>query len=229
MLKKLMNIVHRNQKGITGLETAIILIAFVVVASVFAYTVLSAGIFSAEKGKEAVYAGLDEARASLEPRGGMTAHKATITKDDVQYDTAGRFSFTVTNALAGQAIDLTPSYILNGGTLSPNTAEHVALISYIDDVQIISDAAWTVEFIGANNGDNLLESGEQAVISVWLLDCQGNAFALGTDGDDPFIDEVTKLPGIYDTFTIEIKANKGSALTMERTLPARIDTVMDLK
>ena len=42
---------HRGQKGITGLETAIILIAFVTVASVLAYSVLSAGIFSSEKGK----------------------------------------------------------------------------------------------------------------------------------------------------------------------------------
>ncbi|MDY6911822.1 MAG: archaellin/type IV pilin N-terminal domain-containing protein, partial [Chloroflexota bacterium] len=31
--------INTNQKGITGLETAIILIAFVVVAAVFAYTV----------------------------------------------------------------------------------------------------------------------------------------------------------------------------------------------
>ena len=44
-----------NQRGVTGLETAIILIAFVVVASVFAYTVLSAGLFSSEKGKEAIH------------------------------------------------------------------------------------------------------------------------------------------------------------------------------
>ena len=46
----------RDQSGITGLETAIILIAFVVVASVFAFTVLSTGIFSAERGKETVFA-----------------------------------------------------------------------------------------------------------------------------------------------------------------------------
>ena len=31
----------RSERGITGLETAIILIAFVVVASVFAFTILS--------------------------------------------------------------------------------------------------------------------------------------------------------------------------------------------
>jgi hypothetical protein len=46
--------VFRDQTGVTGLETAIILIAFVVVASVFAFTVLSTGIFSAERGKETV-------------------------------------------------------------------------------------------------------------------------------------------------------------------------------
>ena len=63
----------RDQRGITGLETAIILIAFVVVASVFAYTVLSAGIFSSEKGKEAIHAGLEQARGSMELVGSVKA------------------------------------------------------------------------------------------------------------------------------------------------------------
>ena len=40
---------YRDERGITGLETAIILIAFVVVASVFAFVVLSTGVFSAER------------------------------------------------------------------------------------------------------------------------------------------------------------------------------------
>ena len=50
-LNKILSRVSRGEKGITGLETAIILIAFVTVASVLAYSVLSAGIFSAERGK----------------------------------------------------------------------------------------------------------------------------------------------------------------------------------
>ena len=56
MLKRLAKKMHWDERGITGLETAIILIAFVVVASVFAYTVLSAGIFSSQKGQEVVKA-----------------------------------------------------------------------------------------------------------------------------------------------------------------------------
>ena len=51
----------RDERGITGLETAIILIAFVVVATVFAFVVLTTGIFSAERGKETVFAGLQKA------------------------------------------------------------------------------------------------------------------------------------------------------------------------
>ena len=66
-----------GQRGVTGLETAIILIAFVVVASVFAFTVLSTGIFSAEKGKETIHAGLREARSSVQLKGSVVANGVT--------------------------------------------------------------------------------------------------------------------------------------------------------
>ncbi len=62
---------HRGQRGMTGLETAIILIAFVTVASVLAYSVLSAGIFSAERGKATVYSGLEQASATMEVKGSV--------------------------------------------------------------------------------------------------------------------------------------------------------------
>ncbi len=63
--------IYKNQRGITGLETAIILIAFVVVAAVFAYTVLSAGLFSTQKSQEAVYSGLAETQATMEVKGAV--------------------------------------------------------------------------------------------------------------------------------------------------------------
>ena len=54
MLAKL----NKSERGMTGLETAIILIAFVTVAAVFAYAVLSAGLFSSERSKETLYSAL---------------------------------------------------------------------------------------------------------------------------------------------------------------------------
>jgi flagellin FlaB len=51
----------RDQRGITGLETAIVLIAFVVVSSVFAFAALSTGLFTTDKAKDTIHAGLSEA------------------------------------------------------------------------------------------------------------------------------------------------------------------------
>ena len=72
--------VLRDQRGITGLETAIVLIAFVVVASVFAFAVLSTGLLSTEKSKEAVLGGLSETQATLVLRGAVVANNATTTQ-----------------------------------------------------------------------------------------------------------------------------------------------------
>jgi archaeal flagellin FlaB len=102
VLNKLSQSLHRiyhGKKGITGLETAIILIAFVTVAAVLAYTVLSAGIFSSERGKEAVYGGLNSAQST------MTVKGAVIGKslDDM---TTMNITFTLALALSGSSVDL---------------------------------------------------------------------------------------------------------------------------
>ena len=43
---KTLSSMHKEEKGMAGLATAIILIAFVTVAAVFSYAVLSAGLYS---------------------------------------------------------------------------------------------------------------------------------------------------------------------------------------
>jgi flagellin FlaB len=205
MLNRLYKGPRRDERGITGLETAIILIAFVVVASVFAYTVLSAGIFSSQKGQEAVYAGLAQTRATMEIKGSMFAY-GNGTPGNLTVD---KVSFTLTNAMKGQAVDLMP----NDPAVGNNT--HVTIISYTDNSQHISDLPWTIQFIGKNNGDTLLEQDEQAVITV----------DLGTVANGGLL---TVSPGTYSTFTMEVKPVTGASLILNRTFPARIDPVMDL-
>ena len=82
-MHRLIRKLYRGQRGMTGLETAIILIAFVTVASVLAYSVLSAGIFSAERGKATVYSGLESVQATMEVQGSVlglsTTAAATLT------------------------------------------------------------------------------------------------------------------------------------------------------
>ena len=115
-----------EEAGITALETAIILIAFVVVASVFAFTMLSAGTFSTERGKETIYAGLNEVQSSMEVKGGVIA-TAEVT------GTAGSIislTFTLANVLGGEAVNL---------TTGPNS---VVVFEYRDASQRIAIDDW---------------------------------------------------------------------------------------
>ena len=127
----------RDQRGITGLETAIILIAFVVVASVFAYTVLSAGVFSSEKGKEAIHAGLAQARGSMELVGGVKATSIAATAiDTVETPGAWTASANVTAATESSdykqgsyALDLTVAAGFTTGLVAYHNGSTVNLTS----------------------------------------------------------------------------------------------------
>jgi len=55
----------RNKKAISGLETAIVLIAFVIVASAFAYAVLNMGFLATQKSQEVVAGGLAAASSAV--------------------------------------------------------------------------------------------------------------------------------------------------------------------
>ena len=68
--------VRRDQRGITGLETAIVLIAFVVVASVFAYAVITTGLFSSEQAQTSAQSGVEAAKSTMSPKGSMILSEA---------------------------------------------------------------------------------------------------------------------------------------------------------
>jgi len=146
-----MKLYHRlcgEERGVTALETAIILIAFVVVASVFAFTILSAGTFTTERSKEAVYSGLAEVRGSVEMKGSM-----------IGIGIAGRVTeviFSVAQVAGGAPIDFTSG------------SNRVVLVEYRDQDTRSEISAWTVTWRGYNDGDALLETRELAEINVPL-------------------------------------------------------------
>jgi len=150
-LTRLFRSLHKKEEGITGLETAIILIAFVIVASVFAFVVLSTGLFSAERGKETVFAGLEKARGNLEVRGALTV---TDVDTDGVIDDADNIQFNVALAAGGFPISLNPAAYTNS-----------VVINWIDAQAREADVTYTVDWI-LEDGDTLLEVGELAEITV---------------------------------------------------------------
>jgi flagellin FlaB len=159
-MKKLKEFVRRlrDERGMTGLETAIVLIAFVVVAAVFAFVVLSTGLFSSERAKETIYAGLAKTRGSMELTGGVVAHSNTTNLTQLQMD--------VTLAAGGDQVNLNPTDTTNR-----------TVISYQDNNVRISDVSYTVTTI-TGNPDFLLEQGELLEISIDLTQAAFGATTL---------------------------------------------------
>ena len=193
--------VGRVERGITGLETAIVLIAFVVVASVFAFAVLSTGLLSSEKSKEAIIAGLEEMASSPSLRGSVVAHNSTTPTDQVRYIT-----FQVGNASqAGEAVSL------DGNDL---------IISYLDADQSAGDIgnsvtvptsstqAWNATWISGTGP--LLNPGERVEVTV-------------------NISQLATPLGPSKEFTIEVRPAAGAVLNINRTTPAEITAVTDLR
>jgi archaeal flagellin FlaB len=150
---KVLKTIHRNQKGITGLETAIILIAFVTVASVLAYSVLSAGIFSAERGKETVYSGLNQAQSSMQVRGSVYATDNETTPDGK----VNQIQFTLASVLGDEAVDMTDT----------SADKNNVVINYNDAGGLVTNVDWTKALLGYERGGaDMLDPDEAMLITV---------------------------------------------------------------
>lgn len=140
----------QQEQGITGLETAIVLIAFVVVAAVFAFVVLSTGLFSSERGKEAVYAGLAKTRNT------MTLSSGVVATADAGLTQINTIEFDVTLAAGGDAVNLDPAATSNS-----------TVMTYIDTSTVVPDVTYTTVAI-SGDPDTVLEPGELLRITIDL-------------------------------------------------------------
>lgn len=183
---------RKNERGQTALETAIILIAFVVVASVFAFTILSAGTASTEKGEAAIYSGLENVQSSVQIKGAVIAKGAADLVTDVV--------FTISPVSGGEPINL-------------SATDKEVVIGYRSATMLENDLTYTVDWVvikdPTGSEDDLLEEGELAEISVAIpagMDLKAN-----------------------QAFTLEIKPPTGGVVTINRTTPAAIEAVMELR
>ncbi|MDA1189201.1 MAG: hypothetical protein O2854_05935 [Chloroflexi bacterium] len=162
----------KNDKGITGLETAIVLIAFVVVAAVFAFAVLTTGLLSSEQSKEEIIQSLEATSSTLQLRGSIIGRP---NPGLTQIDT---ITFQVTNSAGGGAVNLA------------NSGSGIAVVTYIDENQSrnLSTSEWAATWLVGSG--NLLETGERVEFTVTLT---GLSTPLGTSSS--FKIEVKPLQG----------------------------------
>jgi len=211
---------RRGRRGTFSVEAAIILIAFVVIASALAFAVMNMGYYAAQKTKETMEKGVQEVSSALELDGSITAYvnhtndneprvqyliipvKTCVARSPVDLSNG---SFIVTVTLS----ELTLPNIYNG-TINEANGETIAKLDNETLAEVFSDQSnsTALAFILTGDGDDVLELNEKAFILIRLAEY----------GSDNQLSEIIG-PASYETVKIELRSGEGATLSLSRQIP----------
>lgn len=214
-----------KRRGVVGIESAIVLIAFVIVAAALAFVVLNMGFFTTQKSKETIRSGLGEASSALELDGSIVAHVDTTNKKVTYWYAplklaAGEHPVDLTVGKATIAywspqkgISYTDIYAL---ALSDTEYKSVSDVMSNSEVQAKLNGDYAknetfavIAWVTNINQDNVLDPGEKAMLIIFY-----------TSSD---------APESYDVIKAEVKVPVGAPLTIERSVPPSLtQQIIDL-
>jgi flagellin FlaB len=198
-----------------GIEAAIVLIAFVVIAAAMAYVVINMGFYSAQQAKSTIDKGIGEATSALTLDGflvGRTNTTAVISwiaipvKLAVGQSEVDMDGDTVVIAVVGS--DFALSNIYSGAT-NTTTANVETLMTAVGSGNTTAGNATCYIFNDDGNGDTVLKQNEKAYIILFLGD---------------------SLLANYSKVKVEVRTSRGAALMVQRDIPGGLptDDIVDL-
>ena len=185
----------RNEEGFTGLEAAIVLIAFVVVAAVFSYVMLGAGFFATGEAQRTVHTGVSQATSNLEVSGPVVVQAEN--KDDPEH--LANISFFLQLAAGGAPVDMKKV------TFTVSTADKMEIFTYenVSKGWYVDGVEQTASSTPPKN--DILDKFEMVKITI-----------NGSTSPAPPLPKIDP----NDRFTVEVKPDIGAALPISRTAPA---------
>jgi len=223
---------RKSRKGITGIEAAIVMIAFVVVAAALAFVVLNMGMFTTQKAKEAIQTGLEGATSALQVDGATAALVNTTGKVDLiaipvklapgkQAVDLGVNRTAIALLIADQNVALENAYTgaiyVSNGKVYLSTTDGTTDISANLSASSITNLTAIVNYIKNTKPDGpvayvvfiknvkpdtVLQNGEKALVIIYLP----SKYELGA----------------YSSISIEVRPPTGAPLTIDRTMPATL-------
>jgi len=208
-MKKLL----KSKKGIVGIEAAIVLIAFIIVAAALSYVVINMGFYTTQKTKETMQSGLEESLAALQLDGVVTGK--TNNEGYIEWIvfpvklSAGRASIDLKNGTVVVSVYLPNATLLNlyQGLYNETAYGEEDPVDLQDVLNNMTEVIfknstkqdYAMSLIYNDDRDSVLESTEKAFLIIHL------------DGRHTMID--------YDILKVEVKGAKGAALTVVRMAP----------
>ncbi len=229
-----MNLIRKGHghkhRGVVGIESAIVLIAFVIVAAALAFVVLNMGFATSQKAKTTIVATLGEAGSSLEVSGKDFAWADTGVPDieiigvPIKIASGGQSVNLLSNFTAVKYVSDTVTYddIYEGVTPadpSPSNIENgitqcqAIPLTVIDSNPILTvpstNTGACIYFTVNLNNNNIIDQGEHAILAIVF---------------GPAADRPTAL----DKIKIELIPPSGATLTVERQIPNISTAYVDL-
>lgn len=143
------------EAGFTGLEAAIVLIAFVVVAAVFSFVVLQMGFLAAQESQSAIRTGVEQAGSSCSVAG-------IVYGVSTSPDYLANIIIPIGLTAGGEPIDITTV------SIRFTSARHIG--TPLQNEPLIGvypgPSKWSVQEILNSDGDTLLEPGEEFILNI---------------------------------------------------------------
>jgi len=217
----LLRCIRKNKRAIVGIEAAIVLIAFVVIAAAMAYVVINMGFYSAQQAKSTIDKGIGEATSALTLDGFLVGRTNTSTITDSTYATSIQWIAIPVKLAVGQSeVDMANdtvviavvgtnfalSNIYHGAT-NTTTASVNDLMDEVDAGALANATCYI--FNDDGNEDTVLKQNEKAYIILYL-----GANSLAN----------------YSKVKIEVRTSRGAALMVQRDIPGGLPTngIVDL-
>ena len=192
-----------GRRGIVGLEAAIVLIAFVIIAAAFSFMVVNQGLFATERGKTVIQEGLKQASTPLTVDGSIfvktdsTGDKITdvvipLRSFGVKYVAMWKNATVVTLKIGSKAY---------ADVYQGVDEDYDPTSKTLDDLvtQMNTTSTAAMLFIENSNGDSTLDSFEKGYLMIHLSS--------------------TDAASVRTRIVVEIRLEKSAPLSIEFTIP----------
>ena len=192
-----------GRRGIVGLEAAIVLIAFVIIAAAFSFMVVNQGLFATERGKTVIQEGLKQASTPLTVDGSIfvktdsTGEKITdvvipLRAFGVKYVAMWKNATVVTLKIGSKAYADVYQGVDEDYDPTSKTLDEL-----VTQMNTTSTAAKL--FIENSNGDSTLDSFEKGYLMIHL--------------------STADAASVRTRIVVEIRLEKSAPLSIEFTIP----------
>ena len=219
---------RKTRRGVIGIESAIVMIAFVIVAAALAFVVLNMGFSTTQMAKTAISSSVSESSSALEIAGKVTG---------VGNVAGGVLNATVIPlkvAGGGDSVSLNPT--LTDIKYYSNTVRYdnvygancVLTSTAYTSLSSALDAAVTSGCIDSNSITGAIPTTTKAVVYFDVNTNTNNILDQGEHANLVIQYKSSDRPGQLDNIKAEVVLPTGSALTVERQVPSITTSVVDL-